>query len=273
MDGSRPKKNNETDSSQLGAARFNCGGRPAAAGENSIKWFALRDRRLKFLCRVLDHYTPFPLGPGGSSPRFHWQFLSSAVRFFSLSVVPFTWCQLVLPHRSLRRLIGFSVHFWSGTPSRNRFVSFCVCVCVCCILKVCAGWPASSCTGGRRHPLARPFWVVHKREAYEKRQWTASELNRNRLPYAFSCVSRWWTSSSRLLTIDTSSSSSSFSRSFCASVFCQSAIGFQTDEIKKERNQWTSGVGRRQTWGRTFEFGYNQVKFGKKTNYFKLFLW
>ena len=167
MDGSRPKKNNETDSSQLGAARFNCGGRPAAAGENSIKWFALRDRRLKFLCRVLDHYTPFPLGPGGSSPRFHWKFLSSAARFFSLSVVPFTWCQLVLPHRSLRRLIGFSVHFWSGTPSRNRFVSFCVCVCVLHSQSVCglAGvelhrW---SSTPPRQAVLGRPqTWGLRK---------------------------------------------------------------------------------------------------------------
>ncbi len=40
--------------------------------------------------------------------------------------------------------------------------------------------------------------------------------------YACSCVSRCCTSSSRLLTMSTSSSSSSFSRCFWSSVFCQS---------------------------------------------------
>lgn len=40
--------------------------------------------------------------------------------------------------------------------------------------------------------------------------------------YAFSWLSKWWTSSSRLSTIWTSSSSSSFSRARCSSVFSES---------------------------------------------------
>ncbi len=55
--------------------------------------------------------------------------------------------------------------------------------------------------------------------------------------YAFSWLSKWWTNSSRLLTMATSSSSSSFSRSFCASVFCQSAKGWKTKDTWNEPSQ------------------------------------
>lgn len=55
--------------------------------------------------------------------------------------------------------------------------------------------------------------------------------------YAFSWLSKWWTNSSRLLTMATSSSSSSFSRSFCASVFCQSAEGWKTKDTWNEASQ------------------------------------
>lgn len=57
--------------------------------------------------------------------------------------------------------------------------------------------------------------------------------------YACSWVSRWWTSSFRLFTIDTSSSSNRFSRCFCSAVFCHSST------LRIFRNSFCSNTKRR----------------------------